>query len=351
MIRKPFARDILVEMEFGSIVYGTSTPESDRDIKGVFVPLGEDILMQRAPRNVSFSTKENARAKNTKNDVDEEYFSIAEYMRLLSDGHTVVVDMLFVPSGHILHTSKRYDWFWESLQKHAADFIPQSTKAFTGYCRTQANKYGIKGSRVSAMREVVYALEQLPQKTRLSAHISLLKAAFEGKPHIEFPTRPGGGNSLVTYIDVCGKLAPETMVVESANDIYKKMLVQYGERARQAEMNEGVDWKAVAHAIRVMYEAHELFKTGRITFPRPEREHLLEIRRGLLAYRDIANELDTGIDALEAFGMSNSGVLKGPAKDVSDRLVLSLHSDAVRGGKTSPRIGAWLKEVVGHGRV
>ncbi len=49
----------LVNMLFGSHVYGTSTPESDRDEKSVFIPDARDILMQRAPRtSVNTTTKQ-----------------------------------------------------------------------------------------------------------------------------------------------------------------------------------------------------------------------------------------------------------------------------------------------------
>lgn len=34
----------IVKMVFGSFLYGTDTPESDKDYKGVFLPSWEEIL-------------------------------------------------------------------------------------------------------------------------------------------------------------------------------------------------------------------------------------------------------------------------------------------------------------------
>jgi hypothetical protein len=45
----------------------------------------------------------------------------------------------------------------------------------------------------------------------------------------------------------------------------------------------GYDVKAASHMIRLMYEGIELLTTGQITYPRPEVDVLLEIRKGLWA--------------------------------------------------------------------
>jgi predicted nucleotidyltransferase len=49
--------DILVDMVFGSHLYGTNSETSDRDYKGVFMPTREQILLQRIPHSINESTK------------------------------------------------------------------------------------------------------------------------------------------------------------------------------------------------------------------------------------------------------------------------------------------------------
>jgi uncharacterized protein len=60
-----------------------------------------------------------------------------------------------------------------------------------------------------------------------------------------------------------------------------------GERGRgkkgqrpELEAEFGYDTKAGMHSIRLLYAAIELMKTGTLTFPRPERDLLINIRRG-----------------------------------------------------------------------
>src|SRR5690606_7427842 len=42
---------------------------------------------------------------------------------------------------------------------------------------------------------------------------------------------------------------------------------EYGERARLAKTNEGVDWKAVSHALRATYQIKDIFLNGDIVLP------------------------------------------------------------------------------------
>ena len=53
------------------------------------------------------------------------------------------------------------------------------------------------------------------------------------------------------------------------------------------------------HAVRVAREAEELLMHHTITYPRPEAELLLAIRKGELPYKEVADMLEVGLDRLE----------------------------------------------------
>jgi RNA repair pathway DNA polymerase beta family len=89
--------DLIVEMRFGSHLYGTDTPESDVDVKGVYLPEARDILLQRVPPSVTASRDKGAGERNRPGDVDREYYSVQRYLGLLAAGQTVAIDMLFAP--------------------------------------------------------------------------------------------------------------------------------------------------------------------------------------------------------------------------------------------------------------
>ena len=73
--------------------------------------------------------------------------------------------------------------------------------------------------------------------------------------------------------------------------VVKKFYESYGARARQAEKNEGIDWKAVSHAIRSAYQLRALYTLGKIKFPLPEAEILKDIKLGKLDYKNIVAPL------------------------------------------------------------
>ena len=69
-------RTTLVEMVFGSHLYGTDSPSSDRDYKGVFLPSKRDLYLARTPKSLSFNTKTDTTTKNTSTDTDRELYSL-----------------------------------------------------------------------------------------------------------------------------------------------------------------------------------------------------------------------------------------------------------------------------------
>src|SRR5438105_13497890 len=118
----------IVYMEFGSFVYGTNVPTSDRDYKYIFIPTAEDLLMQRAAKHIQNNTKQGSSRRNTADDVDEEGFSIQTFMELVRQGQTLAIDMLFTPRAHW----KSSDRVWEELVERRSELVHSGTNAFVG---------------------------------------------------------------------------------------------------------------------------------------------------------------------------------------------------------------------------
>jgi predicted nucleotidyltransferase len=57
--------DLIVEIRFGAHLYGTETPDSDLDLKGVYLPAPRDILLQRVKSSISSSPAKARGEKNT----------------------------------------------------------------------------------------------------------------------------------------------------------------------------------------------------------------------------------------------------------------------------------------------
>lgn len=292
----------IVEMQFGSHVYGTNTPESDLDFKAVAIPSSQDIIMQKAFRSINESTGTD-NTKNTKDDIDKETFSLHYFMKLLTEGQTVCLDMLFTPTDH--YTSPT-DLIWFELKNNKNKLITKKMSAFAGYCQAQAAKYSLKGSHLAGYEAAMnfFAAQPIHKKIKDVDLAPLFKMVVDSEhlngkfePIIRLVSIP----HKVTlqdeyYVQVGPKTkVPFTAACGLAHEIYKAQYDKYGARAKLAKQNEGVDWKALMHAVRVCTEAIELCETGQITFPRQDRELLLKIRKGELPYIEVAEMIENGL--------------------------------------------------------
>ena len=152
-------RDILVNMVFGSHLYGTDTPKSDMDYKGVFLPSLEQVYLQKVPHSISTSTKKSEHDKNEAEDVDNEIYSLHYFLHLACEGETVALDMLHAPTKFYIESTG----IWDELVANRHLFYTRNLKAFVGYARRQAAKYGVKGSRLAEAKAVVTFLKAQPK--------------------------------------------------------------------------------------------------------------------------------------------------------------------------------------------
>jgi hypothetical protein len=278
----------LVLMPFGSHLYGTDTPKSDHDFKGVFLPLEEDLLLGRAPRSVSTSTGPRD-AKNRPEDVDTEWYSLHYFLELACQGQTVAIDMLHASPEHWLVHSQA----WYELRERRREFYTSNLQAFVGYCRKQAAKYGVKGSRLDAVRNVIRVLElTLLSTPPLRLGHLLDQNLIQLGEHIEIevlidPHDPQPDRTKRRFLIVCGKRLQDTMTTAAALEPLRHFERQYGFRAQEAAENRGIDWKAVSHALRAAFELQEIYTTGDLRFPLAERAYLRQIKSGALDYTTV----------------------------------------------------------------
>lgn len=322
----------LVSMTFGSHLYGTSTPASDLDLKSVHLPAAEDLLLGRVKQVISTSTG-SQHERNTADDVDDESFTLQKYLALAAQGQTVAVDMLFAPSWCWVGEP---DPIWLEVVANRSRLLTSQSASFVGYCRTQANKYGIRGSRVAAARA---ALKLLAGSITPSAKLSVLEPSIRAlcaeQQHMEVTNIPSQAGTDVLHWEVCGRKMPFTASIKSAHDIVARIVAEYGHRALAAEQNQGVDWKALSHAVRIAQQAIELLTTGDVVFPRANAAHLLAIKTGQLEYQPVADEIDQLLIEVEAAAAAST---LPPAVDHTwiDDLVLRAHKGVV---------ARWIEEI------
>ena len=291
--------DIVLSTIFGSQLYGTNTPTSDTDYKGIYIPSAEDILLSRIKTSISHKREKVEFEKNTSEDVDEEIYSLDKFLQLISQGQTVALDVLFSPQKYHLEES----WVWREIAANRKKLLTKTSKAFIGYCRQQANKYGIKGSRVAAARDTRAFLIGLTQVSsmgkKLGEFANLIEKFANGKEFIEIIDVPLANGQLIRHLSVCDRKLPYTSSLGNAYDIVDKLVEEYGQRALQAEKNEGIDWKALSHAVRIGEQAIELFQTHYVVFPRPNADKLLSIKKGERPYKEVSEYIEYLFEQIE----------------------------------------------------
>jgi len=283
---------LLVKMKFGSHLYGTSTPTSDMDYKGIYIPGADQILTCSIPKTITLSKGSGDQQKNSPDDVDDQLYSLPYFLELALKGETVALDMLHADEEHIIESA---NGFWNMLHENRDMFYTQNLKAFVGYARRQAAKYGIKGSRLDAAKRAVNALVAFSDKT-IGEVYHLLWEDEHSKKYNQVINDLG--DELVW--EVCGKKMMAKSKCAHYIPMMEKFYQAYGERAKQAEKNEGIDWKAISHALRAGYQARSIFVHRDFTFPLDETPFLISVKKGELDYKTVvAPELDRLMDELE----------------------------------------------------
>lgn len=284
----------LVNMVFGSHLYGTNSPTSDRDFKGVYLPTLNQMLLGRFPKSINENSKQDSSERNTATDTDKETYSLHYFLELAKKGETVALDMLHAPKSALLETS----WEWEYLVRHRSEFYTKNLSSLVGYARKQASKYGVKGSRLAEAKDVLTVLRNSHPTWKVSQLLTILPTG----QHCGLMTAEG-----VTFYQVCGRKLTLNASVLHYIPMVENFIKEYGDRAKQAEENQGIDWKAVSHAFRAAYQVRGILKDGDFTYPLPETEFLRSVKSGSLHFKnEVGPKLDTLMDEVEALSVASS---------------------------------------------
>jgi len=297
----------IVKMIFGSNLYGTNTPDSDQDFKGIYLPSPSECYLGKIQKSINTSTGKN-NFKNTKDDIDEEIFSLQYFLELGKNGEMIVIDMLHAPSDLIISTSP----IWRVLQANRKRlFYSKNLSGYLSYIRTQTAKYGIKGSRLAAMKnlkEYLYKSPNLNDKmSTIWDNLPINKYCF----HID-----NSKENRWNHYECCGKQIISTQSIENAFILITNMYNSYGERAKQAEANNGIDWKAVSHAFRAGYQLNELYTTEDLKYPLKDAEFLKDLKLGKFHYKNdlIGEKLEKLYD--DIIDLSNKSKFPDKVSDV-----------------------------------
>lgn len=265
---------------FGSTLYGTATPgTSDVDVRGIFVPSLRSLALGSAPKSLHFSTGHTTR-RNAAEDVDIDLWSVQHWLlKLLPSGDTGALDVLFSPShaACVLYQEAVLDAVF-SAPLRLMDV--GKSRTYAEYSLGQARKYGIKGSRVGALKAVRNWLrDHCPESAadgRVDAILTPLAEVCGDERFCSLEVVQGE-----RALQLCGKRHMGSIRVAELKRRVNADMLHYGARAEEAERNAGLDFKALSHAFRALDQMEELLLTGKVTFPLQNRAELVAVKQGV----------------------------------------------------------------------
>ena len=342
---------ILFESIVGSKLYGTDSEKSDTDIKGIFLPKIEDLILCKAPKHYILNT--NKSGSNTKEDIDKTYYSLQYFLELLSKGETNAMDLLFAFTNNncILHCDNFWKNNWNDIIKNC---ITTNVCSYLSYCKSQSLRYSIKGDKLNnfnAFRDF------LDNKT---GHVLLKDALlinnvirFEDIEVNEHSTEYYKGTKLIgkrnkiegtkfgdhVYVLIAEnkelyfmisdiKFQMNGTINENKGSLFKT-LKSYGKRSENAANDHGADYKALSHAVRVLFQAEELLTTGKITFPlKGDNLQLvrdIKFRKTNMTFEEIVDFIEKKLKYIEENILPNSKLRSKPDYNFINQFILDIY--------------------------
>jgi len=306
----------------GSVAYGTNTPSSDEDFRGIAIPPREYFL--------GFAKKFEQLVKK---DPDAQIFDIRKFMMLAFQNNPNILEVLFTDeSDHLLVTPAGRE-----LLDHREEFISKAAKArFLGYAKQQAHR--IKNHRrwlfdppkapplrsdlglpekpvfKKQDKEVIFSqirkqldswnldfdpfndIQKIYLHDKLGDILADMKLSSDAKWEAAARTLGVQENFIKSLID---EKAFDTR--QEDWESYQGWLKSRNPIRAALEAKFGYDTKHGGHLVRLLRMGLEILEGKGVIVKRPDFKYLLEVRNGLLAYEDLisyAEEMEAKINAI-----------------------------------------------------
>ena len=299
----------------GSRLYGTANENSDYDYTVVCLTALDDLLLNKKVTNRKVKPEGlKAGDKMLAGEEETEYLPLQVFLDDFFNGQTYALETAFAVK-HRLHVSTNFlnenpfdpteqssfDFCVEMAEELISNFLTRNVKKMVGYAVSQAKVYGLKTERFATIGEAIKLLdahkatfddERVYVKTTLGESTALLEKLL-ALPHVRKSEvlNAKGGTELAPSLEMAGKQFTYSSKLPTVSDSLDKVMRGYGERVKDFE-GQGVDWKALSHAIRITEQVLELSRTGNLVFPRPNAEMLATIKSGKMSLDEATEVLN-----------------------------------------------------------
>ncbi len=298
-----FPHKLVYLAKSGSHLFGSNTPKSDLDVKGLFLPSIQSLYLQNAPQQFSRNTN-NSNAKNSSEDVDVTVWSVQFWLKLLTKGDINAVSLLFSYTNPNAVLEGTDAGFLERLKAlEPTKLLSRNLSGMMGFAYNQAIKYTAKGKHLHAVQTAIRILTEASKGLIADvADVIVTQVADESMARVQ------EGSKGIKQLVLLEKMFDFTASTTWALAPLREVEARYGKRAKLA-LEVGVDFKAFSHSLRVLEEIRLLHSFGRIVYPHTGdfAELMMDAKMGVLEYEVLVEALDRKLE--EARAAESSSVL------------------------------------------
>lgn len=264
---------------YGSHLYGLDTPVSDLDYKGVYAPSMTDLVFNTYKDSMEHQTDE----------VDETYYAVTKFLRILEKNDTVSTDMLFSNKEAAIEASP----LWWELRSYREDLLCKNMRGLFGYIKTQSSKYGHKVQRYEEIKEFLSLIEWAYNGSQLISDTDIV--SFIANKNFKYISFTPKHKDICANIDVCGSKYQTNAQVQYMVKGLQTKLNRYGDRTKKGSLQHG-DWKSLSHSLRVLIQMQELIETRDLIFPLVRKEEILAVKMGQVEQSKVMGLIDENYD-------------------------------------------------------
>ena len=327
---------------YGSHAYGTSTPSSDLDVRGVAIP----------PRDYILGFSKTFEQSISSTPVDLCIYGLQKFMNLAADCNPSIIEVLWVDDSDILLETS----LGKKLRDHKQLFLSQKAKhTFSGYALSQLKR--IRAHR----RWLLSPLKSPPSRSEFSLpERRVMSVDQQGAAFARIQQLLDSWELDLSDLDDARRIHITTQIArvveEKTTDDFRQAgkllgfddnLMDYLEREKryqtasrewdnfqnwktnrnkaraELEAKMGYDGKHASHLVRLLKMCREILEGKGVIVKRPNAEELLEIRNGAWTYDQLVEFAETEDKALYEV-MKQSPLPRTPPRDQLDRLCVDL---------------------------
>lgn len=326
--------ELIAKIQSGSIMFGTNTDASDTDISTIYLPSPKAILLGEID-NYDEDGTTNKNGKNTANDIDVKNYDILRFAKMLISATPDVIELLFAPEQ--LHLQRPSD-VWKELQSMMERIISADISIFKYLIKKNSEIFLLEEADFEVLRRFQIHLDDLVmvagKKEKFRTHSAEILGKLGNQTTIEpFKKRKTDGQEE-DLLKVANKSFPMDETLERLAKLITSIIRSSNVDDADNQLRR-TQFKMLYHAARLTSEASELVRSGYLTFPRPDRQLLVDIKAGRIPLGEVRQILDSSWgDMLKA--QSTSVLPQSPDQDAIEAFVANAHMKTIFGNMDMP---------------